>query len=177
MTEAETARARAIQDRDSADGRARSVAAQLSRLTAERDAAAAERPAAEKLEAARAATASAEAALAQAREALSGAEAARAAAASAHSEARAAAGAKDAARARAAAERQGLMDLLRSREPAASAPILDAITVPPGLEAALGAALGEGLESPADPAAPRHWRLLPPWAPWPRRPAPRRWRS
>jgi chromosome segregation protein len=164
VTEAETARARATQDRDSADQRARSVAAQLARLTAERDAAAAERPAPEKLEAARAATAAAEAALAEAREALSGAEAARAATAAAHSEARAAAGAKDAARARASAERQGLMDLLRSREPAASAPILDAITVPPGLEAALGAALGEALESPADLAAPRHWRRLPPMA-------------
>ncbi|WP_158292519.1 hypothetical protein, partial [Paracraurococcus ruber] len=30
-----------------------------------------------------------------------------------------------------------------------------------GLEAALGAALGEALDSPADPAAARHWRLLP----------------
>jgi chromosome segregation protein len=161
-TEAETARARATQDRDSADGRARAVAAQLSRLTAERDAAAAERPAPDKLEAARAATAAAEAGLTTAREALSRTEAARAAAASAHSEARAAAGAKDAARTRASAERQGLLDLLRARGPAASAPILDSVTVPPGLEAALGAALGEALESPADLKAPRHWRLLPP---------------
>nr|WP_237182246.1 AAA family ATPase [Roseomonas marmotae] len=161
-TEAETARARAVQDRDQTEQRARAISAQLSRLTGERDAAAAERPAPEKLDAAREAVAAAEARLAEAREALAAAEAARAAAASAHSDARAAAGARDAERARASAERQGLMDLLRSREPAASAPILDAVTVPPGLEAALGAALGEALESPADPKAPRHWRVLPP---------------
>ena len=36
------------------------------------------------------------------------------------------------------------------------------VAVPPGLEAALGAALGEASESPTDLDAPRHWRRLPP---------------
>ena len=160
--EAEAARARATQDREQSASRAGAIQAQLARLSAERDAASAERPAAGQLEAAIAAVAGAEAALAAARAALVEAEAARTAAAAAHSTLRAAAGAREAERARAAAERQGLLDLLSAREPSAAAPILDAVSVPPGLEAALGAALGEALDSPADLAAPRHWRQLPP---------------
>ncbi len=41
-------------------------------------------------------------------------------------------------------------------------PVVDALTVQPGLETALGAALGDELESPTDPAAPRHWQDLAP---------------
>ncbi|PWC27508.1 chromosome segregation protein SMC [Pseudoroseomonas aestuarii] len=160
--EADAARARATGERDAAAARARQVAEQVARLARERDAAAAERPAPEALTAAATAATEAEAALAAARAALAGAEAARATAAADHSAARAAASTAEAARARAAAERQGLADLLRARAPRAAAPVLDAITVPPGLEAALGAALGEALDSPADAAAPRHWRDLPP---------------
>ncbi len=40
-------------------------------------------------------------------------------------------------------------------------PMVDALRVPAGLEAALGAALGEELSSAADRAAARHWRELP----------------
>ncbi|GJD65081.1 chromosome segregation SMC family protein [Methylobacterium frigidaeris] len=40
-------------------------------------------------------------------------------------------------------------------------PILDAITVEPGYEAALAAALGDDLEAALDPQAPTHWALLP----------------
>ena len=39
--------------------------------------------------------------------------------------------------------------------------MLDQLRVPPGLEAALGAALGEDLAAAADPDAARHWRELP----------------
>ncbi|PHK93592.1 chromosome segregation protein SMC [Pseudoroseomonas rhizosphaerae] len=162
--EADAARGRAAAERDGAAARARQVAEQLARLARERDAAAAERPAPEALAAASTASAEAEAALAAARDALARAEALRAEAAADHSAARAAASTAEAAHARAAAERQGLADLLRAREPRAAAPVLDAITVPPGLEAALGAALGETLDSPADTAASRHWRALPPLA-------------
>ncbi|MCI0753765.1 AAA family ATPase [Roseomonas vastitatis] len=161
-SEIEAARSRATAERDAAAARARQVAEQRDRLRREHRAAAAERPAPEALEAARAATAQAEAALAAARTALSDAEAARSAAAGAHALARGEAGAAEAARARAEAEQQGLADLLRSREAGGAVPILDSITVPPGLEAALGAALGDGLESPNDLSAPRHWRQLPP---------------
>ena len=40
-------------------------------------------------------------------------------------------------------------------------PVVEAITVERGYEAALGAALGEDLDAPADEKAPAHWSLLP----------------
>ncbi|UHC18538.1 AAA family ATPase [Methylobacterium currus] len=40
-------------------------------------------------------------------------------------------------------------------------PVLDALTVEPGYEAALAAALGDDLEAGLDPQAPTHWTLLP----------------
>jgi chromosome segregation protein len=39
-------------------------------------------------------------------------------------------------------------------------PVLDQITVTPGYEAALGAALGEDLTAPLDADAPMHWRVI-----------------
>ena len=45
--------------------------------------------------------------------------------------------------------------------------MVDALTVPAGLETALGAALGEELSSAADLSAARHWRELPPLDPLP----------
>ena len=39
-------------------------------------------------------------------------------------------------------------------------PVIDAVTVSSGYEAALGAALGDDLDVPADEAAPVHWRTL-----------------
>ncbi|WP_374828283.1 chromosome segregation SMC family protein [Mycoplana dimorpha] len=39
------------------------------------------------------------------------------------------------------------------------APVVEDVQVDKGFETALGAALGDDLESPADPAAPAHWRL------------------
>jgi chromosome segregation protein len=41
-------------------------------------------------------------------------------------------------------------------------PLVDALSVKPGYEAALGAALGDELEASADEGAPVHWRMLPP---------------
>ena len=41
-------------------------------------------------------------------------------------------------------------------------PLIDAIAVTPGYEAALGAALGDDLNVPADETAPVHWRTLAP---------------
>ncbi len=49
--------------------------------------------------------------------------------------------------------------------------MVDALSVPAGLEAALGAALGEELTSAADRDAARHWRELPPFDPCPALPA------
>ena len=42
--------------------------------------------------------------------------------------------------------------------------LIDTLTVRPGYEAALGAALGDDIDAPADEAAPVHWRGLPPLA-------------
>jgi chromosome segregation protein len=160
---AEAERARAItSERDAARSRLGRLREQRQRLAAERDRAAegAVPPAA--IAAARAATAEAEAALAAAREGLAAAESARAAAEAAEADARRRAAEAEAARARLRAEVQGLSDLLRARGNAAAEPVLDRITVPAGLEAALGAALGEGLELPLSEAAARHWKTLPP---------------
>ena len=114
----------------------------------------------------------AEAALVAAREAVIAAEAAklraeedaqktRQAAEAALAEARAKASAQDAALAKVSAEYDALNAVLAQKFGREGAPILDQITVPPGLEAALGAALREELSASAEIAAARHWRKLP----------------
>lgn len=62
---------------------------------------------------------------------------------------------------RVAAEEKALASLLATGDDAAFPPVLDAITVARGYETALGAALGDDLSVPADPAAPVHWAELP----------------
>ena len=59
------------------------------------------------------------------------------------------------------AEAAALAEILAVRDNERWLPMLDQISVPPGLEAALGAALGEDLAAAADRAAARHWRELP----------------
>ncbi|TAN55403.1 MAG: chromosome segregation protein SMC [Rhodospirillales bacterium] len=61
------------------------------------------------------------------------------------------------------AEADGLKALLAAslRE---GTPVLDSISVAPGYEAALGAALGEDLEAPADEVSPHRWSRLDPYA-------------
>lgn len=126
----------------------------------------------ERVAEAEAARAAAEAALLAAREAVTAAEAARVHAeeegAKARVEAEAAlaaartrASAADAAATKIATEYDALAALLAQKFGRETAPILDQITVPAGLEAALGAALREELSASADTAAPRHWRKLP----------------
>ena len=116
--------------------------------------------------------AAAEAALLAAREAVTTAEAARvqaeedAARARAEAEtalaaARSKTAAADAAATKIATEYDALAALLAQKFGRETAPILDQISVPPGLEAALGAALREELSASADTQAPRHWRKLP----------------
>ncbi|MFO1088460.1 MAG: chromosome segregation protein SMC [Hyphomicrobiales bacterium] len=43
-------------------------------------------------------------------------------------------------------------------------PLIDHLKVEPGVETALGAALGDEIEEPLDEAAPAHWRTLPQYA-------------
>lgn len=64
--------------------------------------------------------------------------------------------------ARVEAEANALANLLGSDDPDLWPPMIDAVTVEPGYELALGAALGEDLTAATDEAAPIHWQTLPP---------------
>ena len=166
--EAEAAR-RALSE---AEGRARRLAQRAAEAETEYQKIAATLIPAERVEAAEAERVAAEAALVAAREAVSAAEAARvqaeedAAKARAEAEAalaaaRAKTSSAEAAATKIATEYDALAALLAQKFGRESAPILDQISVPPGLEAALGAALREELSASADTHAPRHWRQLP----------------
>jgi chromosome segregation protein len=95
------------------------------------------------------------------------AEAMRREAASGLAQARAGATAAQTDRARLAAERQALAEILGVSDTERWPRMVDQLTVPAGLETALGAALGEELDSAADLDAARHWRILPPLDPVP----------
>ncbi|WP_114394327.1 chromosome segregation protein SMC [Oleisolibacter albus] len=64
-------------------------------------------------------------------------------------------------RGRLRAERDGLQALLKVNKADLFPPLIDAVTVTPGYEQALAAALGDDLTAPLDEAAPVHWRALP----------------
>jgi chromosome segregation protein len=72
--------------------------------------------------------------------------------------------------ARGRAEAAALAELLGRPHAAGHAPVLDAVTVEPGCELALGAALGDDLDAPVD-AGVGGWRTLPPLDPPPPLPA------
>jgi chromosome segregation protein len=55
-----------------------------------------------------------------------------------------------------------LVAFLQIEEGSSWPPLMDAMTVEPGFEKALGAALGDELAVPTEEAAPVHWRSLPP---------------
>jgi chromosome segregation protein len=67
----------------------------------------------------------------------------------------------EAARHKISAQVAALAEVLAVRDNERWPPMVDRLVVPPGLEAALGAALGEELAAAANPDAPRHWRQLP----------------
>ncbi len=156
--EAESAR-RALAE---AEQRARRARLKLGEVEAEHARLAATLIAPERVAAAEAAKNQAEAALLAAREAVATAELARVAFESRLGETRAEAAAADAACRKVAAEHEALSALLAHKFGRESAPILDQLTVPAGLETALGAALREELSASAAPDAARHWRELPP---------------
>jgi len=68
----------------------------------------------------------------------------------------------ESAAARLRAEEKALGDVLALSDNDLWPPLIDALTVQPGFETALGVALGDDLTAPADEAAPIHWRTLPP---------------
>ena len=108
--------------------------------------------------------AAAETALTEAREQAERAEGAVAAARSGEAEARDGLQAAESEEARLSAEIAALKSMLDRARPADWQPVLDLLSVDPGYEAALGAALGEDLQAASDEAAPLHWRDLPPEA-------------
>ncbi len=155
-----------------AEARARRLSGQVAQLRGDRD-----RVAMTQVDPARVAEAAAlavraEAEFGQARQAQDEAERGRSAAAEAASQARQRDGAAAAALAKLSAETTALAEVLGVKDGERWPPMVDALTVPAGLEAALGAVLGEELGGSADPSAARHWRALPdlPSAPLPATP-------
>ena len=61
---------------------------------------------------------------------------------------------------RLSAEAKALGDLLRPQGQDLFPPLIDAVKVRPGYEAALAAALGDDLQAPLDEASPHHWQDL-----------------
>ena len=163
-----SARAQAVsQELSQAEQRARRLNDQYAKLLEERTRTAAQAVDPARLEATKAALATAEVGLAIARTALDQAEQARAAAQTAQTASRTQESVASALRAKLAAEVQALREVLAVKDGERWPPMLDTLTVPGGLEAALGAALGEELSSAANPGAPRHWRDLPAFDPAP----------
>jgi chromosome segregation protein len=62
------------------------------------------------------------------------------------------------------AEMTTLLGFLADGRTSGMIPLIDAVTVAAGLEAALGAALGDDLDAPAGSDAPAHWRTVEPAA-------------
>ena len=157
--------ARAAEIERSAAERARNAAAQrLQAARAREDSARRAAPAAPDaslLPAAQQAANAAEAALRAAEAGLTEARAAREAAATEATAARSAEAAAQSAESRLKAELQGLRAATGDAAGEAE-PIARTLTIPDGLEAALGAALGEGLEGGRGSGASRFWRALPP---------------
>jgi len=157
------ARAQAVaQELAQADSRARRLAGQHADLTAQQNRAAAQTVDEARLERATLDQQAAEQALAEASAALDAAETARAAANAALSAARERRAEAASIETRLSAEARALADVLGVKDGEQWPPMVDALTVPAGLESALGAALGEELTSAADRSAARHWRELPP---------------
>ncbi|MDR3521465.1 MAG: chromosome segregation protein SMC [Acidocella sp.] len=145
-----------------AESRAKRTASRLAEIEVEFNRVSASLIPAERVTAAEAERAAAEAALLEAREAVTAAEAERVKAESALASARTDAAAADSAATKIATEYDALAALLAQKFGREAAPILDSLSVPPGLEVALGAALREELSASAEPTAARHWRQLPP---------------
>ena len=111
-------------------------------------------------------TAAAEDRLEAAREAVEAAEQAKQAADSRQTRLREALQGVESVRAKLKAETSALTELLHGRSGSGDLfpPLIDAVTVARGFEAALAAALGDDLTAPLDDAAAVHWRTLPPYA-------------
>ncbi len=142
--------------------RARRIASRLAETAAQRATAEADTIDPENLAAAESALAGAREALEAARGQVDAAERTRAETGAVMDAAIAARQEAEAIYTRLRADEEALARLLESGESDLWPSLIDAITVEPGYEAALAAALGDDLSAPTDEAAPVHWRALPP---------------
>jgi len=147
-----------------AEARAQRAREAKTRLDAERDRALAQVIDPWRLDEAARAAAVAEQALLATRMVLERAELERTEAAATAIAARQEHAGLDAQRQKLAAEASALAEVLAVKDGERWPPMIDRLIVPAGLEAALGAALGEELAAASDPTSPRHWRVLPPCA-------------
>jgi len=168
---AEDARRNALMTRrrDAAEREAR-LAERQQELARQRAALDAESVSAERVAAHAEAVEAAEAAVEDSRIAAEAAETALREAQAAEAAARAPLEAAETRRAKLSAEAQALTELLTAAGDRRWPPILDSLQVEPGLEAALGAALGDDLTAPLDRAAPTHWHALEDYAEAPKLP-------
>ncbi|MGE5766529.1 MAG: chromosome segregation protein SMC [Bacteroidota bacterium] len=150
----------------------------LQRLRQQREQAAAQREAVlrdtvaeDEVEAAAVALGDADQRLQQVRTASSAASEATAEARRLEAESRGRLREQEAAQSKLEAEIAALTAILEPAEADMWPPVVDAVTVAPGYEAALGAALGDDLTVSADEAAPVHWQALGPLATVPSLPA------
>jgi chromosome segregation protein len=155
--------------RNLADSRARKAQAALHAVQRDYDAIQLIAPAL--LESAQTEAEARQTAAAEAATALAQAETLRSSAAAAHQTARAQLHDAEKLHARLGAEHQALAEILGVQATGADRRLIDLLRVPEGLEAAIGAALGETLDLPTNPEAPRHMRALPPLDPAPPLPA------
>ncbi len=144
-----------------AEPRWRRLDEQFTRLGQERERVGAQQVESAALDAAASEQIEADTAFNAARQSLEAAEQARAASTQALTAVRERQTAADSARTKLAAEAQALAEVLAVKDGERWPAMVDALSVPAGLEAALGAALGEELTSATDPEAARHWRELP----------------
>ena len=156
-----------VQAQNAAEARARRLGQQIGQVLEERERAARQAVAPGALQAAVSALTAAEQDASAARTAQEQAERARSTTQEAASQARERDGRLGAVRAKLAAETQALAEVLAVKDGERWPPMVDALAVPPGLEAAIGAVLGEELGAAANPQAARHWRELPPLTPAP----------
>ncbi len=147
---------------DDLDGRKQRLAARAAAVASQRQVLEGEIGDASSLESVDAAAAEAQGLAEQAASDLEAAEARRGETAelanAAHSDMQTA----EASLSRLQAEEKALSGVLEAESPDGHGPaMVDAVTVPGGMEAALAAALGEDLSASLDQSAPAHWRTLP----------------
>ncbi len=164
LSEADSARAAARQQLSEADMRRQRAERRLTEVLTQLETVRQNALAPEVIAAEEASAAAAEAALVEARSTWEQAEGARVAAQTAYEQARDVAQTKAAEHTKLQAEAVALEELLAEPKTAGAwSPIIDSVSVDPGFEAALGAAMGDDLSAAGDDSSPMRWQLLPPF--------------